>query len=289
MRVSTVQIAGADRVGAMRRLFSSLSLPEHAARIAIKPNLCDYRAPETGAVAHPEIVAPLLEVLREHYPKADISLCENDSSDTLASNIWRYVGLDEVAAKYDARCVDLSRAEWVEVPIDGLHFDRIEVPVPLLEADLVINHPKLKTHGKTRITCALKNLFGCYRPKDKGFLHRFLDEAIVDINLAIRPHMVIVDADLCVEGNRGPTQGLPKRLGLLFGGSDPVAVDACCAKVMGFRPRSIGHIRRAARAGLGTMGYVLEGDLRGRDLDPYRFKYSEFKHLFMRAARRVVS
>ncbi len=289
LMVHTIKIAGEDRGRAMHRLFSLLSLPESANRIAVKLNLCDYRRPETGAVSDPLVVAALLGVLRQRYPGAEILLCENDASDTLTANIWGYLGLDKVAARYGARCINLSAEEWVWISIGGLHFNGVEVPKILKDCDLFINHPKLKTHGKTKITCSLKNLFGCYRPKDKGPFHKFLDRAIVDINLALRPDAVVVDADLCVEGNRGPTQGLPKRLGLFIAGEDPVAVDAFCAKLMGFRPRSVGHILKASQAGVGSMAYQLVGDLEGEDLGRYQFEYSRGNFLFMQLARRVVS
>jgi uncharacterized protein (DUF362 family) len=272
----------------MRRLVSELRLPRVAARIAIKLNLCDYRRPETGAVSDPEMVAALLQILTERYPNAQLYLCENDASDTLVRNIWGYLGLDRVARKYGASLCSLSTEPWHRVPLPG-STATIEVPTIFAECDLLINHPKLKTHGKTMITCGLKNLFGCYRSKDKRPLHRDLTRAIVDINRVIRPHFTIVDADLCVEGNRGPTQGLPKRLGFLFGGIDPVAVDAFCATLMGFRPSRVGHIRGAARAGIGGLAYEIEGDLRGVDLRAYRFEYSMKKFAFMQIARRILS
>lgn len=289
MNVFAVKIVSDDRSGALRRLSSYLSLPDTVRRIAIKLNLCDYRRPETGAVSHPDVVRALLQVLRERYPQAEIFLCENDSSDTIVENMWGYLGLDQVATRYSARCVSLSQEEWIQVPIPGLHFQELEIPKIMTECDLLINHPKLKTHGKTKITCALKNLFGCYRQKNKAPLHQFLDEAIVDINLAIRPHVVIVDADLCVEGNRGPTQGLPKRLGLFIGGRDSVGVDSYCARLMGFKPNAVGHIRKAARAGCGSMRYIIDGDLIGEDLRPYRFQFSQGKFMFMQVARRLLS
>lgn len=289
MTVYATRITNGDRRAALARLLAFFRLPPAARRIAIKLNLCDYRQPETGAVSDPAVVAALLAVLRQRYPRAEILLCENDASDTLVQNLWGWLGLDRVATEFDARCVSLAEDDWVRVPIAGWRFPELEVPRLLRESDFVINHPKLKTHGKTKITCALKNLFGCYRAKDKRPLHRFLDEAIVDMNLALRPHLVIVDSDLCVEGNRGPTQGLPKRLGLFMGGEDPVAVDAFCARLMGFRPAGIGHIRRAARAGVGTMAYELEGDLEGEPLDGYRFQYSLGKFWLMQVARKVLS
>lgn len=276
-------------MAAMARLINSLELPETARRIAIKLNLCDYRKWETGATSDPRVVGALLKTLRLLYPKAEIFLCENDSTDTLVENLWGYLELDTVAAQYDAKCISLSKGAWVRVPIRGLRSTELEVPALFQECDLLINHPKLKTHGKTKMTCGLKNLFGCYRPKDKRVFHRFLDEAIVDINLAIRPQFVIVDADLCVEGNRGPTQGLPKKLGLFIGGKDQVAVDAFCARLMGFRPNTVGHIRKAARARVGSMLYELAGDLTGEDLPQYRFQYSRSKFLFMQVVRRLLS
>ena len=279
-----------DRGAAMARVLGWLDPPRDARSVAIKLNLCDYRKPETGAVSDPAVVDALLEALRERYPQADLVLCENDASDTLVRHMWRYLGLDRVAARHGARCVNLPDSEWVAVPIDGVRAKQVEVPRLLLECDVLVNHPKLKTHGKTKLTCALKNMFGCYRPKDKGPFHRFLDDAIVDINLALRrPHVVVVDGDLCVEGNRGPTQGLPKRLGLFIGGRDPVALDAFAAHVMGFRPRAIGHVRKSARAGLGSLRYAIHGDLAGARLTPYRFQWSGSKFLMMQIARRLVA
>jgi len=288
-KVSVVKCSGEDRLTPMTRLIHLLGLPETAKRIAIKLNLCDYRKWETGATSDPKVVGALLEALRTRYPHAKIFLCENDSTDTLVENLWGYLGIDAVAARYDANCISLSKEAWTRAPVRGLRISELEVPVIFQDCDLFINHPKLKTHGKTRITCGLKNLFGCYRRKDKRPLHHYLDEAIVDINMAIRPHFVIVDADLCVEGNRGPTQGLPKQVGLFIGGRDPVAVDAFCARLMGFWPCTIGHLRKAARAGLGSLAYRLTGDLGPESIRAYRFRFSLSKFLFMGIVRRLLS
>src|SRR5262247_3931681 len=122
MKVFAVKICEGDHQHALSRLSSSLSLPDTAHHIGIKLNLCDYRRPETGVVSHPAVVGALLWVLREKYPRAEISLCENDASDTLVENIWGYLGFDQVAAQYNARCISLCREKWVRVPIRGRHF-----------------------------------------------------------------------------------------------------------------------------------------------------------------------
>ena len=61
----------------------------------------------------------------------------------------------------------------------------------------------------------------------------------MDINLAIKTHYTIVDGYLCLEGNRGPTQGFPKKVGVFIGGEDSVTVDMFCAKFMGFNPKKL--------------------------------------------------
>lgn len=272
----------------MRQAVSALELPSAARRIGIKLNLCDYRKADSGATSDPASVRALLQVLRERYVDAEILLLENDASDTLVTNIWGYLGMDVVAREFGARCMSLSQEVWIPVSIPSAERS-IEIPRVLRECDVLINHPKLKTHGKTIVTCALKNLFGYFRAKDKGPLHADLDEAIVRINRAVPRHVVLVDADLCVEGNRGPTQGFPRRIGLYLAGADPVAVDSFCTTLMGFSPRRIGHIRKAAAAGIGSMKFELAGDLVGEPLAPYRFAFSRPNLWLMRVARRIVS
>src|SRR2546425_4393512 len=114
-KVSVVKCSGEERRTAMGRLIQLLGLPETAKRIAIKLNLCDYRKWESGATSDPNVVGALLHVLRDRYPRAELMLCENDSCDTLVENIWGYLGLDKVAARYDTSLVSLSKSDWVKV------------------------------------------------------------------------------------------------------------------------------------------------------------------------------
>jgi uncharacterized protein (DUF362 family) len=278
------------RVGeAMEGLLRQLDWPSDPRSIGVKLNLCDYRKPETGAVSDPAIVATLLGGLRSRFQNADIFVYEHDANSTIASNLFGYVGIDTVAAPFDVRCVSLADEEWRTRRIRGLCFDSLEIPRLLEECDLLINHPKLKTHGRTLMTCALKNMFGCIRPKKKVAFHRHLAEAIADINGLIASHITVVDANLCLEGNRGPTQGLPKRLGLLFGGSDVVAVDAFAADLMGFGARHIKHVVTAAQAGLGTMNYRSFGDWDRAQAARTKFRFSMANFYMMQVARKLLT
>lgn len=272
----------------MRNLLHSLQLPTRVNKIAIKLNMCDYRLRETGATSDPIVVDALLMALREKYSHAVIFLVENDAGIALADILFRYLGIEDVAKKYSAYTINLAHEKWIEKRIDGLKFKRIEIPAVLEDCDLFITHPKLKTHGLTKVSCGLKNVFGCIRGRRRKFkLHPILDEAIVDINLALRPNISIVDANICHEGF-GPSYGLPKTLGLLIAGKDIVAVDTFCAKLAGFRPWFIGHIRKASFKGLGNMRYDLKAmNLNLIDLEKCRFDFSRKWYYFIKLMRKA--
>jgi len=273
--------------GALERLLTKLSLPKPVDKIGIKINLCDYRRRETGVTTDPLVLEPLLELLRRTYSNEYIYLFDHDATGTLADNLFLWLGLDKVAKKYDVDFINLAQEEWIPACIDGYCFQEIEIP-RLLNESFIINHPKLKTHGRTKMTCALKNMYACYKIKEKIKYHSFLDKAIVDINIPNKSHFTIVDGFLCVEGNRGPTQGYPKKVGVFIGGEDIVSVDSFCAKLMGFNPYFIKYIRLAASKKIGSMKYRVESELTKSEMRQLRFKFSLSKYYLMEILRKVV-
>jgi uncharacterized protein (DUF362 family) len=113
----------------------------------------------------------------------------------------------------------------------------------ILDAELFINVPKLKVgpyaSGRgPQITCALKNLFGCIHERRKVKFHAHLDEVIVGVNKLIKPHLTVVDGIVALGKH-------PIRLGLVIAGLNPLAVDVIVAKVMGYNPQRIKHLRLA--------------------------------------------
>jgi uncharacterized protein (DUF362 family) len=285
--VYLVKVIENDIFAALSRLMYKLNLPEQTKKIGIKINLCDYRRRETGVTTDPLVLGPLLEILRKTFPKTHIFLFEHNATGTVADNLYKWLGIDKIASKYDVSFVNLENEDWKKVRIQGYRFKEIEVPT-ILQNCMIINHPKLKTHGRSRLTCGLKNMYACHRIKEKQKYHSFLDDAIVDINIPIKSHYVIVDGYLGLEGNRGPTQGFPKKVGVLIGGDDIVAVDSFCARFMGFNPRSIRYIVKAQKKGIGKMKYQLESEIDVEDFNKYKFEFSLPKYWLMETLRKVV-
>jgi uncharacterized protein (DUF362 family) len=227
---------------------------DSSARIAIKINLCDSRTPETGAITDPRSLDILLRVLREHYgDEVVITVVECDATVARPDLFMNWFGFMPILRKWRASYVNLSKDTSVARSINGRFFSEIRVPNTIADAHLVVNLSKLKTHSLTKISCALKNQYGCLPYRRKSVFHRKIDDAIVDVNLAMRPDLCIVDGIIAHVSSKGPAFGKPTKAGILIIGKDPVAVDSTCAKILGFSPRLIGHIRKAARSGLGKM------------------------------------
>jgi uncharacterized protein (DUF362 family) len=105
----------------------------------------------------------------------------------------------------------------------------------------------------TKVTLGMKNMFGMLTTKWKGKYHmQGMDKVIHDINLVLRPHLTVIDGFVAMEG-RGPVHGRPVKMDTIITSTDPVAADSIGAKVMGFYPQEIDHIKWAHQSGLGEM------------------------------------
>jgi uncharacterized protein (DUF362 family) len=145
------------------------------------------------------------------------------------------------------------------------------LPVEVLKSDMVVSMAKLKTHHWAGMTAAMKNLFGLVPGSIYGWPKNLLhfcgiDQSILDLNATIRPGFAIVDAVVAMEGD-GPIMGTPRRCGFLAMGTDPVAVDATCARIMGLEPRRIPYLRDASR----YLGNAAVGRINQRGDPPARF------------------
>jgi uncharacterized protein (DUF362 family) len=279
-RVFVTHVKHFSALASMDRLLQRFSgyLPEGCVSICVKVNLCDYRKAASGATTDPVLLDALLVALGLRYPGAEITILENDASSVEAHSLFALLGIRDVAEKRGARLLNVAEGKWVRKSIPKPHiFKELEVPEILTRTDLFINFAKLKTNLMTKTTGCLKNIFAFLRVKHKSVYHPRIDAVLADMNQVIHPGLCLVDGCIGMEGP-GPAFGIPKRCELLIGGVDPVAVDACCARIMGFHPWFVGHIRMCHRLGLGNIRYRLETDIGGFSYRKYRFNYSRLEH-----------
>jgi uncharacterized protein (DUF362 family) len=232
--------------------------------VIIKINLCDARTADTGAITHPLFLDAVLHYLREHFESLKIYVVESDATVVLADEFIKWFGFIPILEKWNAEFINLSKIGVVNKKIDGRYFKEVPVPEVFERSDYFITTSKPKTNPIATITCCLKNQFGCLPMVEKDVYHPYLADVIADVNKAICPDLCLVDGIIAMGGSHGPAFGVPIPLKAIICSKDPVATDAFCAKLMGFNPWFIGHIRKSASSGLGSMKYTLKGDTIGK-------------------------
>ncbi len=232
----------------------SFDFGRKAKKIVIKPNMCYYYHPSTGEVTDPRFVSALIDVFRENFDVSEILVVESDASAMRCENAFPMLGYDKMAREKKVNLVNLAEEKYriVNKTIGGHEF-KFHIPELFSEADLVVNVPKPKYMEDVKITCALKNFYGCNAYVNKSIYHKVLDEAIVAINESIKTHLVVLDG-LVVIGT------YTKRLNLVMSSEDPVAVDSAVSELMGLSPRSVGAIVLAAKKGIGTSSFSPIGE-----------------------------
>jgi uncharacterized protein (DUF362 family) len=227
--------------------------------VIIKINLCGARLPGSAAITHPIFLDALLRFLRNQFDGLKIFVVESDATTAQPDLLVQWLGFRPILNRWNASYVNLSKEKTYPKKINGRFFTEVNVP-QIFENSFFITLPKLKTNIASSITCCLKNQFGCLPEAKKIMYHGHLDDVIVDSNLAMKPDFCLVDAIMAMGGDLGPGLGTPIPLNAIIYGQDPVAIDAMCAKLMGFKPWRIGHIRKSAEAGIGNMSFKRSGD-----------------------------
>ena len=141
---------------------------------------------------------------------------------------------------------------------------KLYLPNTALGADLLVSMPKMKTHHWVGATLSMKNLFGAGARRslrlaqERAALGRHRRVASPTCTPHFPRQFAIVDGIVGMEGN-GPIQGMPKPAGVLVAGSDPVAVDATCCRLMRIDPFQIGYLRLASGS---QSAHVSESNIR---------------------------
>src|SRR5437899_6895463 len=162
-------------------------------------------------------------------------------------------GLADQLAHRKVAFVDLNRDELIKTKLQANYsgLGHLWFPRTVLASDFIVSMPKVKTHHWTGVTLSMKNMFGivpgCRYGWPKNVLHwAGIHESILDICATVRPHFVIADGIIAIEGD-GPLNGSARYPKTVVLGDDPVAADSTLNRFMGIRPESVAHIREAGR------------------------------------------
>ena len=226
--------------------------------VLLKVNLLTKAEPARAITTHPELVRATVRLVRE-AGAGRIAIGDSPGGRTSAQAaraIFEASGMAAVAREEGIEVVLFDDAVVRAPAPGGKLYQHFNLGREVVDADVLIDMPRLKTHGFMMMTGAVKNLFGCIPGLEKAQFHVKVPdrddfgEMLVDLLLACRPELSIMDAVIGMEG-AGPAGGSPRHIGAVLASADAVAMDVVAAAITGFDPMDVYTNAAANRRGLG--------------------------------------
>ncbi|MEX2137646.1 MAG: DUF362 domain-containing protein [Pirellulales bacterium] len=219
-------------------------------RVLLKPNLVEPTKRLPHMTTHPAMVQASAAVFRGwgadvivgegpgHVRDTEMALLESRMSESLDEAELAFADLNYEEVRFVPNAGKASK-------LDGFYFPR-----SVIEADLIVSMPKMKTHHWVGFTASMKNLYGTIPGIKYGWPknvlhHAGIPQTVFDINASLPKTIAIVDGIECMEGD-GPIMGSAKQMGLVIVGTNPTAVDATVARIMDIDPAKVSYLGLAA-------------------------------------------
>jgi uncharacterized protein (DUF362 family)/NAD-dependent dihydropyrimidine dehydrogenase PreA subunit len=232
------------------------SLIEDGEEIVLKPNLLAGVPPEKAVTTHPAVFKAVAEIFKE----AGARLFYGDSPAlSKPKRAAQKAGLQKIAYELGIPHADFETTVKVSYP-DAILGKQLNLAAGVLKGRRIISICKMKTHGLTRISGAVKNQFGCVPGFLKGEYHVKMPDIynfsaiLVDINNFLKPKLFIMDGITAMEGN-GPRGGNPVDMKVLLFSTDAAALDSIFCKLIHLDPEFVPHLPIAEQAKLGNYRY----------------------------------
>jgi uncharacterized protein (DUF362 family) len=221
-------------------------------KVLLKPNLVEPTREIPHMTTHPAMIVAAAEVFRRWGATVTVGEAPGHVRDTEMALVES--GMAEALRDASVRFADLNyeEVEWRPnrggtSPLKGIY-----LPRSVLEADLVVTMPKLKSHHWVGMTACMKNFYGVLPGIKYGWPknvlhHNGIPETVVDINATVPYKLAIVDAIDCMEGD-GPILGSRKHMGLVVVGTNLPATDATLARIMSLEPSRVSYLQLASRS-----------------------------------------
>jgi uncharacterized protein (DUF362 family) len=208
-------------------------------RVLLKPNLLTGSRPQNECTTRPEVV----QVVAEAVIAAGGAPFVGDSpAFGSARGVAEKNGLLPIC---EALAIPIVEFQGQRYATQGETFDHLRLSREAMQADVVINLPKVKSHAQLRVTLGVKNLFGCVPGKLKAWWHmeagkdpmRF-GKMLVETAMAIDPQLTIADGIIGHEGN-GPSGGTPRPLGVLAASPNVFALERVLLAILQVDPQEV--------------------------------------------------
>lgn len=220
--------------------------------VMIKPNIVVAKPLEAGATTDPRVCKTIADMVKELGARPIIAESAFVGLDT--EEAIQVAGYGKLR-KEGYEVIDLKEKGIEKVKVsfpEGKAITELSLPKIVIDADVIISVPKMKTHDQAEVTLSIKNMKGVLPDAYKRKFHHVFGmfQSVADLCTVVKPALAVVDGIVAMEG-LGPAFGDPLEMELIIAGKDPVAVDAVTGKIMGFELQECGCVREAAESGVG--------------------------------------
>jgi len=234
---------------------------QNGTKVLLKPNLLMKKRPDESVTTHNIIVQAVAELAAEAGGVVTIADSPGGLyNPTVLRGLYRVCGIEAVAAETGAALNLETGHKLVDYPqgihsAQNAHGKSFPIIDPILDADVIINLPKLKTHMMMFYSGAVKNMFGAIPGVYKAEYHfttpeqdKFAD-MLLDLCACIKPTISIMDGIWGMEG-QGPSSGIPRKFGVILASASPYALDAVATNILGITPDEALTVSRAEERGM---------------------------------------
>ncbi len=219
--------------------------------VLLKPNFIAPRSRRHATQTHPAVILETARLLKDFGARPFVG-------DSPAwGNVFTCVKalkLEEPLKKLSVPVKQLDKPKWCWI---GTKNTKVGISSVALDANVIINLPKFKSHQQMVATFAVKNMFGCVSGKRKALWHfkkggnaQDFCKLLIDIFKFLNPALTIIDAVIAMDG-QGPIRGRTRPLGWLISGIDPIACETICAKLVSINPENVPIIKTARQISFG--------------------------------------
>ncbi len=267
--VSIVRCKSYDETEVLKALRRSIELiggidsfVKKGHRVLLKPNLLYGKQPEKAVTTHPSVIRGIIQLVKE---AGGIPSLGDSPGIGNVIGVAEKAGIKRIAEEMGCPILEFNRPV-LPPERKGRTFRNIEIDQAIVEADVIINLPKWKTHAQMLLTLGVKNLFGCIPGPRKamwhlkaGDDHKLFAQMLVDISQMVQPSLSILDGIVGMEGN-GPNSGDPIPLGLLLASPSPLSLDQVVCDLLGISRKALLTNRVAIEQGLGRDDPEIKGE-----------------------------
>ena len=225
-------------------------------RVLVKPNMLSPRPPDQGVTTHPSVVRAVVDLAVRNGCVVSIG-DSHGGYERKTEEVWEKTGMKQVSLDTGVPLVNFEAAGAQLKRIKGREY---AISSAVLESDLVVNLPRMKTHIVTTLTNAVKNVFGCVPGFRKATYHRDLHSVsgmssmLVDVCQIVSPQLTLMDAIVSMDGN-GPAAGRLRETGFIAASRSPYSLDLGVAKLISVGESRVPTVSVARERGLGPQGF----------------------------------